>query len=169
MALLVILAYGVLYLLGVRSLRRCGHAWPRRFTAYFFVLGLGTYAWVSFGFLGTYSTELRWAFTTRVVLLLVVVPAGLSLGKPVALALIVLRGRPRRILRTILRSWPLRLISNAVSDYRPVPAGFCGTDAGCDPGYRHPNSGDRYRSPRHRCRSIAGVVPQSPARSTTLG
>ena len=113
-ALAVIVVYAMLYLLGVRSLRRRGHAWPRRLTAYFYGLGLGSFAWVSFGFLGTYSTELRWAFTTRVVLLLFVVPAGLSLGKPIALALIVLRGKPRRVLRSILRSWPLRLISNAV-------------------------------------------------------
>ncbi len=113
-ALVAIIIYAVLYLLAVRSLRLRGHTWPRRFIAYFFVLGLGSYAWVSFGFLGTYSTELRWAFTTRVVLLLFVVPAGLSLGKPVALALIVLRGRPRRVLRSILRSRALRLISNAV-------------------------------------------------------
>ncbi len=113
-ALIAIIIYAVLYVTAVRSLRRRGHAWPLRLTVYFFVLGLGSFAWVSFGFLGTFSTELRWAFTTRVVLLLFVVPAGLSLGKPIALALIVLRGKPRRVLRAVLRSWPLRLISNAV-------------------------------------------------------
>ena len=113
-ALIAIVVYAAMYLAGIRALHRLGHAWPRRLTLYFFVLGLGSYAWVSFGFLGSYSTELRWAFTTRVALLLFVVPLGLLLGKPVTLALMVLRGRPKRVLRTILRSWPLRLMSNVV-------------------------------------------------------
>jgi hypothetical protein len=37
---------------------------------------------VSFGFLGTWSTELRWAFTTRIALLLFVVPMLVTFGRP---------------------------------------------------------------------------------------
>jgi len=78
----VLVAAAVLYLGGVRSLRRRGHHWPARLTSMYFVLGLGSYAVISFGFLGAESHELRWAFTTRIALLLFVVPGLVSLGRP---------------------------------------------------------------------------------------
>ncbi len=67
-----------------------------------------------FGFLGAYSSELRWAFTTRIALLLFAVPGLISLGKPVALTRIVLSGLPRRVVDRMLRSWPVRLFGNAI-------------------------------------------------------
>ena len=81
---------------------------------WFFVLGLGSYAWVSFGFLGAYSSELRWAFTTRIALLLFAVPAMISLGRPVALARLALEGRRASRLEATLRSRAIRLFGNAM-------------------------------------------------------
>lgn len=95
-------------------LRTLGHHWPLRFTLAFLFLGLGSYAVVSFGFLGTYSQELRWAFTTRIALLLFVVPALVFLGKPVALARLAIRSTKRKNLDRVLRSAPMRLFSNAI-------------------------------------------------------
>ncbi|WP_431278294.1 cytochrome c oxidase assembly protein [Leifsonia poae] len=113
-AVVVILIAGGLYLSGILSLRRRGHRWPLRPTVFFFVLGLGSYAWISFGFLGAYSSELRWAFSTRIALLLFVVPAFLSLGKPIGLARAALRGSARRVTDSLVGSRIVRLFGNAI-------------------------------------------------------
>jgi len=80
----------------------------------FYFLGLGSYAWVAFGFLGAYSTEIRWAFTTRIALLLFAVPGLIALGRPIELARAALSGAPLRVVERILRSWPVKLLGNAV-------------------------------------------------------
>jgi cytochrome c oxidase assembly factor CtaG len=103
-----------LYLAGVIRLRSRGHRWPPSLTLAFLVLGLGSYAVVSFGFLGAESTDLRWAFTTRIALLLFVVPGLVSLGRPVALARVVLGPVGRRRVDRATRSWPARVFGNAI-------------------------------------------------------
>ena len=103
-----------LYAAGVLALRRQGVPWPGIRTVWFFALGLGSFAVVNLGFLGVWSTDLRWAFTTRIALLLFAVPGLLSMGRPVALARLVLTGGSLRRMDAILRSWPVRLAGNAV-------------------------------------------------------
>ncbi|MCX7523070.1 cytochrome c oxidase assembly protein [Microbacterium sp. STN6] len=109
----IILAAG-LYTAGVVAARRAGVRWGALRILAFFALGLGSYAWISFGFLGAWSHDLRWAFTTRVALLLFVVPSLIVLGKPVTLARAALSGLPLRTLDRVLNSWPVRLMGNAV-------------------------------------------------------
>lgn len=106
------------YAVGMIMAHRRGHRWSIWNTLAFYVLGLGTYAWVSFGFLGFYSLDLRWAFTTRIALLLFAVPVLISFGKPVALAQLVLKQRPLRILNGFLGSHFMRLLGNAV--FEPI-------------------------------------------------
>ncbi|WP_307794694.1 cytochrome c oxidase assembly protein [Leifsonia sp. TF02-11] len=113
-AAIVLVAAAVLYLGGVRSLRRRGHYWPARLTAMYFLLGLGSYAFISFGFLGAESHELRWAFTTRIALLLFVVPALVSLGRPIALARAALGAAGQGRTDRFLQSRPVRLFGNAI-------------------------------------------------------
>lgn len=108
----------VLYLAGVARLHRRGHHWPARLTAAYLLLGLGSYAVVSFGFLGAESVNLRWAFTTRIALLLFVVPGLISIGRPVALARVALSGDGRQRTDRFMRSWPVRLFGNAI--FAPV-------------------------------------------------
>lgn len=80
---------------------------------------------VEFGFLGAYSHELRWAFTTRIALLLFVVPACIAVGRPIGL----LRGslgeagaiRLERVLTTRI----LRLFGNAIFATLFAAAVFC--------------------------------------------
>jgi len=103
-----------LYVGAVINLRRRGHGWSIWRTLAFLILGIGSYLFVDLGFFGTYSLGLRWAFTSRIALLLFVVPMLISLGSPVALALTVLRQKPRRRLRRFLNSRMIRLISNAI-------------------------------------------------------
>ncbi|WP_223692210.1 cytochrome c oxidase assembly protein [Leifsonia poae] len=114
----MLLASAVAYLAGIATLRRRGHRWPLRPTIFYFVFGLGSYAWISFGFLGAYSTELRWAFTTRIALLLFAVPALVSLGMPIALARVALTGLPLRITNAVVNSRVVRLFGNAI--FAPV-------------------------------------------------
>jgi putative membrane protein len=111
---MAILVAGGAYLAAVIALRLRGHRWPLRPTILYFVFGIGSYAWVSFGFLGAYSSELRWAFTTRIALLLFAVPGLMSLGRPIALARTVLTGLPRRVADSILASRLVRLFGNAI-------------------------------------------------------
>ncbi|MCU1505793.1 MAG: putative rane protein [Microbacteriaceae bacterium] len=110
----MIIGSGVLYALGIRALKRRGERWPLLRTLGFYLLGLGSFAVVTFGFLGVYSTDLRWAFTTRIALLLFAVPGLISLGKPVTLARSVLSGQRLEVLDAVLRSWPVRLFGNGV-------------------------------------------------------
>ncbi|PRB03177.1 cytochrome c oxidase assembly protein [Microbacterium sp. MYb64] len=110
---MLIVAAG-LYLGGVEVLRRRGHRWPLSLTLMFLLLGLGSYAVVSFGFLGTWSTALRWAFSTRIALLMFVVPVLITLGRPVSLARAVLSSRPRARVNGFLRSWLAKFFGNAI-------------------------------------------------------
>ena len=112
--MIAIVVAGALYGTGVALLQRRGVVWPIRRTLGFLLLGLGSFAVVNFGFLGVHSPELRWAFTTRIALLLFAVPGLLSLGAPITLARLVLSGAPLSVMDAVLRSWPVRLVGNAV-------------------------------------------------------
>lgn len=105
---------GVLYGAGVLSLRRQGVTWNGWLVAAFYLLGLGSFAVVCFGFLGVWSMELRWAFSTRTALLLFVVPALLALGRPVTLARLALDGVGVARLDRLMASKVVRVLGNAV-------------------------------------------------------
>lgn len=114
-----------LYGWGIAALRHRGTKWPVLPTLGFYLLGLGSYAVVSFGFLTAYTTELRWAFTTRIALLLFAVPGLISLGKPVTLAKAVLSGLPLHVVDSVLTSWPVRMLGNAIFGPLLAIAAFC--------------------------------------------
>jgi putative membrane protein len=107
---LALVAYGA----GLARLRRSGGTWPVRRTLGFVGLGLGSYAVISFGFLGALSEDLRWAFTTRIALLLLVVPLLSLLGRPLDLAYAVLPAARSAGLRRMVSSRPVRLLGNAI-------------------------------------------------------
>ena len=116
---------GTLYGLGVATLARRGEAWPGIRTLGFYAAGLGSFAVVSCGFLGAYSSELRWAFTTRIALLLFAVPALIGIGQPITLARRALSGTSLRITDAVLRSLPVRLMGNAIFAPLFALAAFC--------------------------------------------
>ena len=113
-ALTAIVIAAALYLGGVIRAGRRGTHWPVRFTLAFFGLGLGSFAVVEFGFLGAYSHDLRWAFTTRIALLLFVIPACISLGRPIGLLRASLGGTGVGRLEAALRTRLIRLFGNAI-------------------------------------------------------
>ncbi|MCU1413940.1 MAG: cytochrome c oxidase assembly protein, partial [Microbacteriaceae bacterium] len=112
LAFAVIIA--ALYAAGLLNLARRDIRWPAWRTWCFYLLGVGSYVVVNLGFLGVWSMDLRFAFTTRIALLLFAVPALISLGGPVAMARLVLHGTSLQRLNAFLKSWPIRLVGNAV-------------------------------------------------------
>ena len=110
----MIVIAALLYGAAVVSLARRGERWPVLPTIGFYLLGLGSFAIIEFGFLGAHSIDLRWAFTTRIALLLFAVPGLVSLGLPITLAKRALSGMPLRVMDAVLRSWLVRLFGNAV-------------------------------------------------------
>lgn len=114
----MLLVASVAYLLGVRNARRRGEPWPLRRTIGFFALGLLPYAVIELGFLGVYSSELRWAFSTRIALLIFAVPAGIAAGRPLDLV-------PGAVRERILASRLTRVFGNAMVATVVIAAVFC--------------------------------------------
>ena len=110
----VVAAALVAYLLGVQRVVRQGGRWPAGRAAAFVIGALGTYAVVSFGFLGTESRVLRWAFVTRVAVLLLVVPLLSLLGRPLDLAYAALPPAGAARLARLVGSRGARLVGNAI-------------------------------------------------------
>ncbi|MDP9026625.1 MAG: cytochrome c oxidase assembly protein [Actinomycetota bacterium] len=122
---MVIVVAAGLYLAGVVRAGRGGIHWPIRFTLAFTMLGLGSFAVVEFGFLGAYSHDLRWAFTTRIALLLFVIPACISAGRPIGLLRASLGESAAARLEWMLRTRLLRLFGNAIFATLFSAAVFC--------------------------------------------
>ncbi|GAB3921967.1 cytochrome c oxidase assembly protein [Microlunatus endophyticus] len=108
--MIILLAGGYLgaAVIGVR--RGVGVVWPAVLA---FLAGLALYGWACFGFLGVYSAQLRWAFSTRIAIMLVVAPWLLGLGRPVAVAQAALAERGRAGLDRFLQSRPMRIVGFA--------------------------------------------------------
>jgi cytochrome c oxidase assembly factor CtaG len=113
-ALAALVAAAGLYLGGIIRAHGRGIRWPVRFTLAFFGLGLGSFAIVEFGFLGAHSHELRWAFTTRIALLLFAVPALISAGRPIGLLRASLGEGGGTRLERALTTRVIKLFGNAI-------------------------------------------------------
>ena len=124
-ALVVIVVAAGLYLGGIIRAGRRGIRWPRRFSLAFLGLGLGSFAVVEFGFLGAYSHDLRWAFTTRVALLLFAVPACIAAGRPIGLLRVSLGESGVIRLERMLTTRVLKLFGNAIFATLFSAAVFC--------------------------------------------
>lgn len=99
-------------------MRLRGEPWPLRRTIGFFALGLLPYAVIELGFLGTFSADLRWAFSTRIALLIFAVPAGIAAGRPLDLV-------PARVRERVLASRVTRVFGNAMVATIVIAAVFC--------------------------------------------
>jgi len=107
-ALAFVLLLGGLYLAGARRARAAG-GWPRGRTIAFCAVGLGFAVVATMSWVGVYQGVLFYARAVQTVLLLLVVPLFLALGRPLSLAIAALprlgprieaaiRGRPARVL-----------------------------------------------------------------------
>jgi cytochrome c oxidase assembly factor CtaG len=85
-----IVILGCLYLIGVRRLRRHGESWPAARIVLFCGLGLGFGVIATMSFVGVYQPVLFYVRSVQTVLLLLVVPLFLALGRPLTLAIAAL-------------------------------------------------------------------------------
>ncbi|MCW3767227.1 MULTISPECIES: cytochrome c oxidase assembly protein [Paenarthrobacter] len=113
-AALVMACAGILYSKGLRAASARGIAWPWWRAVIFYVLGLGGFGVLSFGFTGTYSHDLRWAFTLKVTAYLFIVPLFLAAGQPLTLAKATLSQAGQARLRAFLDHKAIRALSNTV-------------------------------------------------------
>ncbi|HEY2549643.1 MAG TPA: cytochrome c oxidase assembly protein [Streptosporangiaceae bacterium] len=86
-ALVIIVAAGLLYLAGARRARRLGADWPASRTMLFCGLGLGFAVIATQSAVGTYFSVLFYVRAVQTILLLLVVPLFLALGRPLSLAI----------------------------------------------------------------------------------
>jgi cytochrome c oxidase assembly factor CtaG len=84
-ALGFVLLLGGLYLAGVRRVRRSGTEWPRGRIVAFCGLGLGFFVIATMSWVGVYQPVLFYARSVQTILMLLVVPLFLALGRPLTL------------------------------------------------------------------------------------
>jgi cytochrome c oxidase assembly factor CtaG len=108
LALALILGGG--YLAAVRKVRRAGHAWPKARPVWFLGLGLGFLVIATMSWVGAYQAVLFYARAVQTVLLVLVVPLFLALGRPITLAITARPGAGAR-LEAVIRSLPLRILT----------------------------------------------------------
>lgn len=114
MACVVAILLAIVYGAGVVTVWRRGERWSGWLVAAFYLLGIGSFLAVNFGFLGRYSYDLRWAFSTRTALLLFVTPALLALGRPVTLARKTLGQRGVDRIDRFMATPVIKFLGNAV-------------------------------------------------------
>jgi len=108
-ALAFVLLLGGLYLAGARRVRRAG-GWPAGRVVAFCGLGLGFTVLATMSFVGVYQPVLFYARSVQTILLLLVVPLFLALGRPLSLAIAALpRLGPR--LQAGIRSRPAVILT----------------------------------------------------------
>jgi cytochrome c oxidase assembly factor CtaG len=108
--LLLILAAAAWYLLAVRKVRRGGGQWGNGRGFAFLVLGLGFLTVATMGWPGVYEGVLFYARATQTVLLVLVVPLFLAMGKPLTLFTAAFPGPGRRAERAV-RSRVARVVT----------------------------------------------------------
>jgi cytochrome c oxidase assembly factor CtaG len=89
-ALGFVLLLGGLYLAGVRRVRRSGTDWPRGRIVAFCGLGLGFCVIATMSWVGVYQPVLFYARSVQTILILLVVPLFLALGRPLTLVIAAL-------------------------------------------------------------------------------
>ncbi len=108
--LLVVLAAGGLYVAGVWRVRKTGQPWPAARTVAFLAGGTGALVIATMSFLGVYQGVLFWSRAVQNVLLLLVAPLFLTLGRPLSLLIAARPGLGSRA-EAIVRSRAARILT----------------------------------------------------------
>ncbi len=91
-ALSLVIVLGAGYLVAVRRVRQDGAGWPAARAIWFIGLGLGPLVLATMSWIGVYQSVLFYARAAQTVLLVLVVPLFLALGRPITL---IIRAFPR--------------------------------------------------------------------------
>jgi cytochrome c oxidase assembly factor CtaG len=89
-ALAIVLLLGGGYLYGMRRVRRAGQRWSVARPIWFYGLGLGPLVLATMSWVGVYQSILFYARAAQTVLLVLVVPLFLAMGRPISLAIAAL-------------------------------------------------------------------------------
>ena len=108
LALIVVL--GVAYLAGVARVRRAGSPWPAARPIWFCGVGLGFLVIATMSWVGAYQAILFYARAVQTVLLVLLVPLFLALGRPITLAITALP-RARARIEAVIGSFPARVLT----------------------------------------------------------
>jgi cytochrome c oxidase assembly factor CtaG len=108
--LVLILAAAAWYLISARKVRTAGGQWGSGRSFAFLVLGLGCWAVATMAWPGAYQSVLFYARATQTVLLVLVAPLFLAMGKPLTLFIEACPGPGRRVERAV-RSLPARIVT----------------------------------------------------------
>ena len=108
LALVVILAAA--YLAALRRVHRAGTSWPVARRIWFLGLGLGFLVIATMSWVGAYQAVLFYARAVQTVLLVLLVPLFLALGRPITLAITALPRAGARI-EAVIRSLPARILT----------------------------------------------------------
>jgi cytochrome c oxidase assembly factor CtaG len=106
-----VLLLGAGYLAGVRRARRRGITWPAARTVSFAAVGLGTVVIAAMSWTGAYAGVLFYARATQTILLLLLAPLFLALGRPLTLAIAVAPGRSGQRLEAAIGSRTARVLT----------------------------------------------------------
>jgi cytochrome c oxidase assembly factor CtaG len=109
-ALLVALMIAAGYAGWVRRVQRSGQPWPAGPSTAFLAGGAGVLVFATMGFPGVYQGVLFWARAVQTVLLLLVVPLFLALGRPLTLLTAAVPGAGPRI-GAVLRTRAARVLT----------------------------------------------------------
>jgi cytochrome c oxidase assembly factor CtaG len=96
------------YVAGLRRVRASGQPWPAGRAVSFLGLGLGMLVIATMSWVGVYQNVLFWARSAQTILLLLVVPLFLALGRPLTLA-IAARPRTGRRIEAVIRTRAARV------------------------------------------------------------
>jgi cytochrome c oxidase assembly factor CtaG len=107
----VVLLLGAGYLTAVRRVRRRGQPWPAARTVSFVGVGLGTLVIATMSWTGVYAGVLFYARAAQTILLLLLAPLFLALGRPLTLAIAVAPGRAGARLEAAIRSRTARALT----------------------------------------------------------
>jgi cytochrome c oxidase assembly factor CtaG len=106
-----VLLLGAGYLTAVRRVRRRGQPWPTARAVSFACLGLGTLVIATMSWTGAYAGVLFYARAAQTILLLLLAPLFLALGRPITLAIAVAPGRAGARLEAAIHSRTARVLT----------------------------------------------------------
>lgn len=105
-----VLVLGGCYIAGMWRFRRTGRRWPAGRVVSFLGLGLGMLVIATMSWVGVYQGVLFWVRSAQTILLLLMVPLFLALGRPLTLAIAVLPRAGRRA-EAVIRSRAARILT----------------------------------------------------------
>ena len=122
--IVLVVVLGAAYLAGMRRARRAGRPWPAGRAIAFCGLGLGFLVYATMSWIGVYQGVLFYARATQTVLLVLVVPLFLAMGRPLTLLSAAAPAAGRRVEKIVRSKLAVALTFPAVPTFALVAVPF---------------------------------------------